>query len=320
MQRDKSVDIAKGIGIILSIFGHINHSILNAFIYMFHMPLFYFISGYLFNPDKYSFKQYVVRKLKTIILPYFIFGIITLLFNYLLHEKVAIVDFLIQKRYLTLWFLTSLFFTEIVFYLLNKFIKNEYLKGIIVILLFLVGNVLSNIIDIALPWNFDSICFTLVYYFLGYSFKKYKDVILKREKIINIASLILLPIIFLMEVKLFNKPVDIFHNKYGIFPLNIISGLCGIFIIMRISSYLVKVKLLSKVLGYIGENSLIFFAFQGIPILLINKLFAINKLILNLNFVPYNLITVIELVVILVVLSLLNELFRLLKIKKIYSK
>lgn len=42
--RDTVVDVAKGIGILLVILGHLKNPIMD-FIYAFHMPLFFFISG-----------------------------------------------------------------------------------------------------------------------------------------------------------------------------------------------------------------------------------------------------------------------------------
>lgn len=50
-ERETYIDIAKGIGIILVVIGHlhgINH-IIHDFFYLFHMPLFFIISGYLYN-------------------------------------------------------------------------------------------------------------------------------------------------------------------------------------------------------------------------------------------------------------------------------
>lgn len=53
--RVEWVDVAKGIGIILVVLGH-NQSpdYIIKFIYSFHMPLFFFLSGYLTNPSKYQ--------------------------------------------------------------------------------------------------------------------------------------------------------------------------------------------------------------------------------------------------------------------------
>lgn len=41
--RDKSLDIMKGIGILLVVFAHVYHN--SGIIYQFHMPLFFILSG-----------------------------------------------------------------------------------------------------------------------------------------------------------------------------------------------------------------------------------------------------------------------------------
>lgn len=49
MNRDSQLDILKGIGILLVVFAHVCHS---DFIYLFHMPLFFFLSGAALNYSK----------------------------------------------------------------------------------------------------------------------------------------------------------------------------------------------------------------------------------------------------------------------------
>lgn len=52
--RTKYVDIAKGLGMLLVVWGHIKQGGLSSdFTYSFHMPFFFFISGMLFNPEKH---------------------------------------------------------------------------------------------------------------------------------------------------------------------------------------------------------------------------------------------------------------------------
>ena len=52
MQRNQSIDIAKAVGIILMVVGHFNGLPLwfEKWIFSFHMPLFFILSGYLFKP------------------------------------------------------------------------------------------------------------------------------------------------------------------------------------------------------------------------------------------------------------------------------
>lgn len=49
------LDVAKGIGILLVVIAHINYTpSLITIIYSFHMPIFFFFSGMVFNRNKYS--------------------------------------------------------------------------------------------------------------------------------------------------------------------------------------------------------------------------------------------------------------------------
>lgn len=87
-QRDTSFDIAKGIAIILMVIGHSGTTdYIKSFIYLFHLPAFYFISGYFFN-DKYVNDKitYAKRKLNQLYKPFIIYGIIFLILSPLFYE------------------------------------------------------------------------------------------------------------------------------------------------------------------------------------------------------------------------------------------
>lgn len=67
----KWVDIAKGIGIILVFLGHFDiPNILRVEIYTFHIPLFFFLSGVVFNSDK-PIKRFLGDEAKRMIVPYY---------------------------------------------------------------------------------------------------------------------------------------------------------------------------------------------------------------------------------------------------------
>lgn len=63
MRRMVHIDILKGMGIILMILGHMHFDdqIFGKIVYAFHMPLFFCISGYLYNRPEDS-KHYVLKK------------------------------------------------------------------------------------------------------------------------------------------------------------------------------------------------------------------------------------------------------------------
>ena len=67
IQRDLYLDGLKGVGIILMIIGHVMSPIRDL-IFSFHMPLFFFISGYLYK-DRDA-KDILLRNAKKVLLPY----------------------------------------------------------------------------------------------------------------------------------------------------------------------------------------------------------------------------------------------------------
>lgn len=83
-KRDQELDIIKGIGIILMVLGHSGFPFTH-FIYLFHMALFFMVSGYLWDYKKClsikTYIQFVKRKMKTLYLPYVIANYIFTLLN-----------------------------------------------------------------------------------------------------------------------------------------------------------------------------------------------------------------------------------------------
>jgi polysaccharide biosynthesis protein PslL len=68
-----AIDVARGIGIALVVFGHLNDgSFLRNWIYLFHMPLFFFLSGYL-HKVKTDYRGFFEKKFIHLMIPYFSF-------------------------------------------------------------------------------------------------------------------------------------------------------------------------------------------------------------------------------------------------------
>ncbi|WP_418214677.1 acyltransferase family protein [Bacteroides difficilis] len=77
--RNHIIDTAKGYGMILVIAGHLftYGSYPFNFIFSFHMPLFFFLSGFLFTLEKYPNSRYLFKKIfRTMIATYLFFIII----------------------------------------------------------------------------------------------------------------------------------------------------------------------------------------------------------------------------------------------------
>ncbi|MBQ2838898.1 MAG: acyltransferase family protein [Muribaculaceae bacterium] len=76
VKRLDYVDVCKWLGISLVIFGHIKmpNEVLQ-WIYAFHMPLFFVLSGYTYRAQKID-KDFLMKKIKTIYVPFLLFALI----------------------------------------------------------------------------------------------------------------------------------------------------------------------------------------------------------------------------------------------------
>ena len=69
------IDMAKGLAIILVIVGHSSFvpHIAKMILYIFHIPLFFFLSGFTLNVRKYeTFSGYCLNKVKSLVVPFFL--------------------------------------------------------------------------------------------------------------------------------------------------------------------------------------------------------------------------------------------------------
>lgn len=149
MQRNQSIDIAKAVGIILMVVGHFNGLPLwfEKWIFSFHMPLFFILSGYLFKPKT----EILVIKggIKSLILPYIYTTVISILMAFLLTSQESAINaalgsfygcqgnpsakFILSKFQAgPIWFLLSLFWCRIYFSLVYKYFKNYLLICVVV--------------------------------------------------------------------------------------------------------------------------------------------------------------------------------------------
>lgn len=63
IKRFDEIDILKSMGIILMIMGHIGFGgIFDYWIHSFHMPMFYFISGFLYRKSELSLREFLIKK------------------------------------------------------------------------------------------------------------------------------------------------------------------------------------------------------------------------------------------------------------------
>lgn len=174
--KDERITIAKGFAIILMVVGHSScPEQLGNFIYLFHMPLFFFCSGYCFK-DKYLMApmDFLKKRFRGLCGPYIKWGLFFLLLNeflvfvHLLPEDASIAlnsyqkiifDIIFQTKGVSMllggyWFLGSLFYGSLIFWFVRKIVCKEKIiaGGVILLSLTLTLSYLKDNIHV---WNFN---------------------------------------------------------------------------------------------------------------------------------------------------------------------
>ncbi len=176
MSQVNWVDSIKGIGIILVVLGHIS-SPFTEFIYSFHMPLFFIISGFFIKPSN-DLKIEVLQSIKKIFTPFIIYLAIGFFVEfikrfYLNRDQIIIEDLInalifmdysnLEGTYaFVLWFFPALFIGRLVVLTILKYQNTIFLRLLSVLIIFLIGFYFN------FPFAIDDGFISVPFIFLGY--------------------------------------------------------------------------------------------------------------------------------------------------------
>jgi fucose 4-O-acetylase-like acetyltransferase len=289
------LDAAKGLGILLVMLGHTDiPSQLKTYIYTFHMPLFFFLSGYLFTLKKFpNLKVFLTKRTKSLILPYLCFSLIAyiwfiIIFHFgfvkyhenllmpLIGSLVAIRSTLWTVHSGALWFVDCLFCTEFLFYFITKIGRTKITIGIVLIVISVLGCFYNKQVGKPLPWSLDVTMISVGFYGAGFFYKEYR---LKLDRFINKKSFVCLISINIAAGYLnfihSGTRVDLYNSSLGNIGLFYLSAFSGI------GAFIILIKRIkhNKNLQYIGENSLIYLSLHQKIVFFLFNLIIHNFLI-----------------------------------------
>lgn len=187
-ERDNKIDTLKGIAIFLVVLGHVvawcifggmqtqdernampfNAIALWKIIYSFHMPLFLFLSGYLFvNPNKKYNVNHIFKRCTTYMIPFFSMGILLALWR--------------EQMFQGYWYFRTLAEFTLILFLLNSissklpFTPPSWITFIVFVIIFktsthliATGSIIDDIVDIDHLNN-------SIYFGMGWLFRIYKE-------------------------------------------------------------------------------------------------------------------------------------------------
>lgn len=236
-------------------------------IYTFHMPLFFFLSGYLYDRSNYpSFKNIAARKFRSLIIPYFCFAALECSLSSLraiIHRAASIGDsfgpFIMVVTGLrtiltgTMWFLLCLFVTELLFYALSSRYRDTKKLVASLVVFSIIGFLYSTLVTVPLPLSFDVALTAVVFYGAGYLMKRYKTSHTPNS-FLNFTVIFLLLVVINFSAGFSHGRIDMYDNEYHNYFLFYVAAFSGIgWFVM-----LMKIIKPNRIFTYIGINSIIY--------------------------------------------------------------
>lgn len=275
--RIDEIDIAKGLGIILVILGHLfpADSDIVSRIYSFHMPLFFILAGCVIRDNRISnsFRD-SLRNESKIVSQYLLWSAVYVIYDIVYRVMISGTSLWLvfwdayQSVSLfginVLWFLCTLVLAKTIFLSVHVFRKRY--SVFLSFLLFFVGAVAGKYL---LDWmNSQILVYKLLYYpviailrslnvilfiQIGFILKKYISTVLRWN---NIGYFWVITIVWILLSSVPNQ-VDVHVLNYNIPVLLLCTAITGSAMVLGISFMINQIKIVKAVIIWFGHNSLL---------------------------------------------------------------
>ncbi|MBR3844287.1 MAG: acyltransferase family protein [Clostridia bacterium] len=270
------IDLAKLMGIFLMVLCHgMVPATADNLIHAFHMPLFFVLSGWCFSPEKHtSLWQFCQSRFRTLLFPYFFWSIVIFagwqLFFLLTNPSKMIYtgDFFYYFLYANAsyspfcaiqWFLTCMFFTQIIGWLVLKGTKARFLPTLLATLAMGMIGWGVSFLPFRLPLSLDVAFCATFFYLSGWLFSRMVQMKFLTHPGILIVMLGLGGFLAYQNGNV-NMRLIRLHNPLLFYTAALLLSLG----IMGISYHVGKTKV-HRIFLWLGQNTL--------PILLLNQVF-----------------------------------------------
>lgn len=285
--RMQGVDIARGIAIILVVFGHlIPLGFVYKFIFSFHMPLFFFFSGFCTTEriKEKKFAPYLLKKVVTLLIPCWIY--VNLYFmirlgshDYFAQIKDNLLLYIIPQNE---WFLPTLFGSSILLWLFSRIdnkIKSVEMQTIVYLLAFVIcaGFANSPIIcaklGVLYPYlffRFDHVFTCFCFQIAGFWLRNKLPQITDKKLELNFYSKILilfagvLSLLYTRNNSLINICSSCYGKDYLLFFAVAFYWIAIIYLLSK--TIYAETDYLRRILQFLGRYSLYIYIGQGLMI------------------------------------------------------
>ena len=259
-QRIESFDIMKGIGIILMIVAHTMgpDNRLWDYIYAFHMPLFFVVTGYFYKQD--PLPKLLKKNRDQLLIPYIVLCIVIVILSQIRQPHNICTDIIISFNGMGPgWFLLAMFLVRLEFHYILKMFPNNYL--IISLIISTIVCFIANYHDIPSFLSFFPSLVGMFFVAIGYYIRIHSLLEFdKKYPFIYIS----LGLIFWFITSIFGK-VEMFHCVFKLSIIDICGSLGGTFLIYKLSKLIDNGNNgIKTILSQAGRYTLVILFFHSI--------------------------------------------------------
>ena len=294
-KRLQYIDIAKGIAMICIILGHMGNANINRVVFTFHVPIFFFITGY-FISDKCEVNIFVRNKVRTLIIPYlitcFAIVIIATLQGAICGDAIVEIkkwsyasvygagDSYTNPFYIpgigAIWFLLATFWGSIFLRISLNF--NKYIRLFSIAVIFAIGYYSRKLFWFPLSIQAGA-CATLFMY-MGNLLNLTKDILKEIPNEVKKFGIGFAMVTWYFFIKDFQS-FWLVHCDIGRGIVDIFGSMCACAMVILISRTIeIKTKKISNVLAYLGRYSLLILCVHVIELNLVQWWKITDKIII----------------------------------------
>lgn len=276
-QRISWIDCWKGIATVLIVFGHVLDFNITKYVFWFHMPLFLFISGYMYK-EEHNYLSFFKKNFLRLIVPYISFLILFslpnitayihgILINKQLDSLSTLIIFTLKQFYggemlgdwfALFWLITCLFFTKQLYnFIYTKFGSEKWLMNIIMLDVYCLATIDCLLFkDVIFPWDINVVLMALPFYWLGHMASQQSN-IFNSIKLVLIAFFTLFTMFLIDKFSYLEFAFDMKNQIYGVPIINVVTAIAGIIIVQTVAKTIIKTKFFDRVICEIGGASMI---------------------------------------------------------------
>lgn len=241
-----------------------------SFIYTFHMPLFFFLSGYLNKRSIQQTSNFLKKRFRRLIIPFLFFNTLSFFFWLFIRRNIGTSELINTMSPYTLlknivlvyphdmihnvpiWFLFCLFIVNIAYIFSTAIIKRTHVLLIATTIIVIVESTFNQSI---LPWCLNLFPAGLFFFLLGIISKE-KNIFSSQPRTIHVILLFTVSLITTIIITRLNGKIAMHTHEYGNILMFLVGGIAGIIFCVILSIFLSSLISANKFIDFISANTL----------------------------------------------------------------